>query len=167
MSAEPAPREADVRAWERRFRAPVVLFPDWADEAPDRLVLLSNESGSYQVHAWDRARGVRRRVTDHPIGIGVFQPAVPTPDVEGVPDAWSSGLSMSEGIIAVGTANDDGFGVWVARGDAPAELIHQHPNPVHVVGLSRDGSLLALEHAEHGDNIHLALRAIEPTTGRV
>src|SRR2546430_15510756 len=74
---------------------------------------------------------------------------------------------MREGITAVGTANDDGFGVWVARGDASAELIHQHPNPVHVVGLSRDGSLLALEHAEHGDNIHLALRAIEPTTGRV
>src|SRR5207245_2647818 len=130
----------------------------------------------------------------------VFQPAVPTPDgegvvwfhdetgsevgrwvvepfhgdarerrslVDGVPDAWSSGLSMSEGITAVGTANDDGCGVWVARGAASAELIHQHPTPVHVVGLSRDGSLLALEHAEHGDNIHLALRAIEPTTGRV
>ena len=36
-----------------------------------------------------------------------------------------------------------------------------------VGGLSADGSLLALEHAEHGDNLHPALRVVDPRTGSV
>ncbi|HEY6677842.1 MAG TPA: S9 family peptidase, partial [Actinomycetota bacterium] len=55
--------------WERRLRAPYLQFPDWSRHAPDRLVLISNESGSDQVYAWDRAAGTRRRVTDEPIGV--------------------------------------------------------------------------------------------------
>lgn len=194
--APPQPRF--VPDWERRFRAPVLMFPRWARDAPERLAILTNESGSYQVHAWDRARDLRRRVTDHPIG--VLGSALPTPDgegivwfhdetgsevgrwvvepflgdgrerrslVEGVPEAWSAGLAMGEGLTVVGTADDEGFGVWLARGGGPAALIHRHRESVHVVGLSRDGSLLCLQHAEHGDNIHHALRVIDPGTGRV
>ncbi len=185
----------DVPAWERRFRAPVMLFPRWAREAPDRLTVVSNESGAYQVYAWDRARGIRRQVTDHPIGV---IDGFPTPDgeglvwfhdetgseighwvtepfhgdarerralVDGVPDAWSAGIALGDGVTVVGTAAEDTFAIWRSSGEAPAEAIHSHPQVLHVAGLSRDGSLLAIEHAEHGDNIHFALRVLDPVTG--
>ena len=59
---------SDLPTWERRFRAPLLAFPSWATDAPDRLVMASTESGSYQLHTWDRATGVRRQVTDDPVG---------------------------------------------------------------------------------------------------
>ena len=36
---------------------------------------------------------------------------------------------------------------------------------VSIGGLSADGSMLALEHAEHGDSLHPALRVVDPRTG--
>jgi dipeptidyl aminopeptidase/acylaminoacyl peptidase len=188
---------SEIPAWEQRFRAPLQMFPRWAREAPERLTIVSNESGSYQVYAWDRARGTRRQVTDHPIGV---TDARPTPDGEGVvwfhdetgsevgrwvmepfhgdarvrralledvPDGWSTGLALGDGVVAAGVAGDDGFTVWVARGGDAARPIHSHEQVVHVADLSRDGSLLALEHSEHGDNIHMALRVLNLETGEV
>jgi dipeptidyl aminopeptidase/acylaminoacyl peptidase len=173
------------------------MFPRWAHEAPERLTVVSNETGSHQVYAWDRARGTRRQVTDHPIGV---VDARPTTDGEGVvwfhdetgsevgrwvmepfhgdarerrallenvPDGWSTGLALGDGVIAAGVAGDDGFTVWIARGAEAARPIHTHEQVVHVAGLSRDGSLLALEHAEHGDNIHMALRVLNMETGEM
>jgi len=67
--------------WEQRFRAPTVRFPAWARHAPDRLALASDESGTWQVYAWDRAAGRTRRVTDDPIGVA---DGACTPDGESV-----------------------------------------------------------------------------------
>jgi dipeptidyl aminopeptidase/acylaminoacyl peptidase len=179
--------------WERRFRAPTVGFPHWARHAPDRLALTSNESGAWQVYAWDRAGGGRRRVTDDPIGVPfglctpdgagvvwfhdvtgdetghwVVQPfdggGESGPLVPGLPDAWSAGLALGDGVVVVGTADDDGFAVHVSAGDGH-RLLHRHPETVEVADLSRDSSLLCLEHAQHADNIHLALRVVDPATG--
>lgn len=60
---------SDLPIWERRFRSPILSFPSWAPDAPDRLVVASTESGSYQLWAWDRASGTRHRVTDDPVGV--------------------------------------------------------------------------------------------------
>ncbi|MEN3315011.1 MAG: hypothetical protein V7605_1245 [Acidimicrobiaceae bacterium] len=181
--------------WERRFRAPTVSFPSWARHAPDRLAFTSNESGAWQVYAWDRAAGTHRRVTDDPIGVAG---GTCTPDGEGivwfndttgdevghwlvepfaghgarrqlapgVADAWSSGLALGGDLVVVGTASDDGYAVHICEGGAEARVVHRHPETVEVAGLSRDASLLALEHAEHGDTMHLALRVVEPRSGR-
>ena len=182
-----------VEPWEERFRAASLSFPHWARHAPDRLVFSSNESGAWQVFAWDRTSGTRRQVTDHPIGVtggaatpdgsGVvwfhdvtgdevghwlvapFDEGDPRPLVPGVPDAWTSGLSLGDGLLVAGTAEDDGFSVFVVEGDAPARCIHRHPEPVDVAGLSRDSSLLALAHAEHGDTMHMAVRVVDARTG--
>ncbi|HEV8638468.1 MAG TPA: prolyl oligopeptidase family serine peptidase [Chloroflexota bacterium] len=54
--------------WRRRFRAPRVTLPNWAVEAPDRLLYGSNASGKWELYAWDRATGFRRQVTDRPEG---------------------------------------------------------------------------------------------------
>ena len=56
--------------WKRRFRAPVVMFPTWAREKPDRLLYLSNAGGKFEVYAWDKATGERRQVTDRSEGTG-------------------------------------------------------------------------------------------------
>lgn len=186
--------------WERRFRSPSVWFPVWAREAPDRVVVAANESGAWQVYAWDRARGGRRQVTDDPLGVVIGEP---TPDGEGVvwfhdatgdevghwlvepfgghadaasprrpllsgvPDGWSTGLAMGLGLIVAGIADDDGFAVYVAADDQPARVLHRHADTVEVAGLSRDARLVCLRHAEHGDNIRLALRVVDPRTGEV
>jgi dipeptidyl aminopeptidase/acylaminoacyl peptidase len=179
--------------WEQRFRAPSVGFPRWARDAPDRLVFSSNESGAWQVYASDRRTGLRRQVTDDPIGVaggaptpdgsGVvwfhdatgdevghwvvapFEQGDPRPLMPGVEDAWTTGLCLGDSLVVAGTATDGGYSVFVVEGDGPARLIHRHEEPVDVAGLSRDSSLLALGHAEHGDTMHQAVRVVEARTG--
>ena len=179
--------------WEQRFRAASLSFPHWARNAPDRLVLSSNESGAWQVYAWDRATGSRRQVTDDPIGViggaatpdgsGVvwfhdvtgdevghwriapFEGGDARPLAPGVADAWTTGVALGDGLAVVGTAAGDGFSVFVVEGDGPARLVHHHAELVEVGGLSRDSGLLAVLHAEHGDTIHPAVRILDARTG--
>jgi len=185
----------EIPAWEQRFRAPRVSFPHWARDAPERLALASNESGAWQVYAWDRATGARRQVTDDPIGVadgavtpdgnGVvwfhdstgdevgrwmiepFDGGEQRPLVQGVPDAWTTGLALAtDGTIVAGTADDEGYSVYVSIEDVPARLLHHHEEVVEVGGISRDSALVTIQHAEHGDNIHLAVRVLDVGTGK-
>jgi len=73
--------ELSTPAWERRFLAPDLTFPDWAPGSADRLVFATTETGIWQLYAWDRSSGGRRRVTDHPVGV---QTGMPTLDGTGV-----------------------------------------------------------------------------------
>ncbi|HEY6957986.1 MAG TPA: prolyl oligopeptidase family serine peptidase [Candidatus Limnocylindria bacterium] len=61
--------------WRKRFRAARIMFPSWARDDPDRLIHLSNESGKFEVHTWDRASGERRRLTDRSEGTGYRVPS--------------------------------------------------------------------------------------------
>jgi len=88
----------------------------------------------------------------------------PQPLLPGVPDAWSSGIAVGRRVVAIGTGTDDGFAIWVSVGGAPATQIHHHAETISVVGLSRDESLLAIEHSEHGDTVHPALRVLRAGT---
>jgi dipeptidyl aminopeptidase/acylaminoacyl peptidase len=197
VSGRPEPAD-----WELRFRAPDLDLPLWARHAPDRLTVATNESGSWQVHSWDRSAGVRRRVTDNPIGVLPGDEDVtylPTPDGErivwfddprgdetarwmvqpfdtagegfdpgepflpDVPDAWTTGIAIGDSVVAVGTGRPEGFDVYVSVDGGPARSVHHHAEIVAVADLSRDESLLALAHAEHGDSVHFALRVIRPS----
>ncbi|HEV8230037.1 MAG TPA: hypothetical protein VGQ86_08780, partial [Candidatus Limnocylindria bacterium] len=60
--------------WKRRFRAPMVTFPTWARDNPDRLLYLSNAGGKFEVCAWDKSTGEKRQVTDRPEGTGYPRP---------------------------------------------------------------------------------------------
>ncbi len=191
--------------WERRFRAPTVTFPWWSPDAPERLVLASNETGSYQVYAWDRAAGTRRRVTDDPIGVPggtpsadgsgavwfhdatgdefgrwmvePFEGGEARPLLPEVPDGWPSGLAVGHAVVVAGVGERDGFRVFGAAAGAPPKLLAEHSEQLQVggargegfnlAGLSRDETLVCLEHAEHGDNLHLALRVVDGRTGEV
>jgi dipeptidyl aminopeptidase/acylaminoacyl peptidase len=176
--------------WKQRYRAPSLTLPRWAVDHPDRLVYASNLSGSWQVHAWDRAAGRHRQVSEHPTGVvaGTVSPdgaqvvwfedskgdevgrwlqqpfagGEATPLLADVEPAWTAGLALGpKGRVAVGLAGRDGFSVRVGKlGGGSAEL-YRHGEMVELGDLSRDGRLLVVHHAEHGDNLHPALRAFD------
>jgi hypothetical protein len=149
-------------AWERRFRAPNLGMPDWSPRAPDRITYASTESGVWQLHAWDRGATVRRRVTDHPVGVtdgtptldgeGVlwfqdetgaesgrwmsqsFHGGDSRPLVEGIPVGWNEGLAQAPGVVALGISDSDGFAIWVSSGGGPPVEIHRHREAVRIAG---------------------------------
>jgi dipeptidyl aminopeptidase/acylaminoacyl peptidase len=95
--------------------------------------------------------------------------------LEGVPDGWSEGLAQAPGIVAAGVSDLEGFAIHVSLGGGPAVEVYRSAEAVRIGsadqygfcrgGLSADGSLLCVEHAEHGDLIHSALRVIDPRSG--
>ncbi len=190
-------------AWETRFRTPLGFLPEWSPDAPDRVVYASNESGVWQVHAWDLAHDTRRQVTDHPVGLldgtptldgeGIlwfqdetgdesgqwlvqpFTGGETQPFLEGVPHGWNEGLAQAPGIAVAGISDREGFAVHVSLDGAPARELLRSSQSLRLGSaneagflrgaLSADGTLLCLEHAEHGDLIHPALRVVDPRTG--
>ncbi|HEY2205720.1 MAG TPA: prolyl oligopeptidase family serine peptidase [Pseudonocardia sp.] len=86
------------RRWRARFSAPRVSLPDWARDAPDRNLYLSNASGTWEIYAWDRATDQHRQVTDRPAGTHT---ATLTPDGERL--WWFA------------DTDGDEFGRWVAE----------------------------------------------------
>ena len=87
------------------------------------------------------------------------EPALLVADAE---PAWSAGLALGlKGLVAVGLASRDGFSVRVGEVGGGSEELYRHDEMVDVAGLSRDGRLLVVHHAEHGDNLHPALRAFD------
>jgi Tol biopolymer transport system component len=129
--------------WERRFRAPMITYPDWAPAAPQRLAYESTESGIWQLHVVDLDAGVRRRVTDHPVGVisAAWSPdgaevcwwQDETGDESGrwytqpfeggesrllLPEldrGWNEGISWVPGMLAVSISGRDGFAVYVSE----------------------------------------------------
>ena len=95
--------------------------------------------------------------------------------LDGVPHGWSEGLAQAPGIVVVGISDRDGFAVHVSLDGGPAAEVYRSTESVRLGGvdgggflrgaLSEDGSLLCLEHAEHGDLVHPALRMVDPRTG--
>ncbi|HET9557818.1 MAG TPA: alpha/beta fold hydrolase, partial [Actinomycetota bacterium] len=176
--------------WKQRYRAPSLTLPRWAPDDPDHLVYVSNLSGSWQLHTWDRAADGHRQVSDHPTGVVAggltpdgarvvwfedskgdevgrwlqqpFEGGQAAPLVTDAEPAWSAGLALGpKGLVAVGLAGRDGFSVRVGEVGGTSEELYRHQEMVDVGGLSRDGRLLVVHHAEHGDNLHPALRAFE------
>ncbi|MEV0013375.1 S9 family peptidase [Streptomyces tendae] len=193
------PRDEQVPDWEKRFRAPRVSLPDWAEDAPDRSLFVSNATGTYELYAWDRSSGEQRQVTDRPNGttdgvlapdgewiwwfddkdgdeFGVWrrQPFTGGADEEAVPGldpSYPAGLALGrDGRTAVigRSTDEDGTTIHLARrdGGAPVE-IYRHRESAGVGDLSHDGTLIAIEHTEHGDAMHSALRVLRPDGGTV
>lgn len=178
--------------WEKRFRAPRVGLPEWAEDAPDRSLFVSNATGTFELYAWDRASGERRRATDRPNGTtdgtltpdgewiwwfsdtdgdefggwmrqpfggGEDEPATP-----GLEPGYSSGLAIGrDGTAVVGRSTDeDGSTIHVVRPDEGPVEIYRHRESAGVGDLSHDGSMIAIEHTEHGDAMHSAIRVVRP-----
>ncbi|MFF1693341.1 prolyl oligopeptidase family serine peptidase [Streptomyces sp. NPDC058257] len=180
--------------WEKRFRAPRVSLPDWAEDAPDRSLFVSNATGTYELYAWDRATGEQRQVTDRPngttdgllspdgewiwwfsdtdgdeFGVWMRQPfagGADEPAVAGLEASYPAGLVLArDGLMSVvgRSTDEDGTTIHVVRApDADPVEIYRHRESAGVGDLSHDGSLIAVEHTEHGDAMHSTLRVIRP-----
>ncbi|EST27105.1 S9 family peptidase [Streptomyces niveus] len=184
------PHNAPAPDWEKRFRAPRVSLPEWAEDAPDRSLFVSNATGTYELYAWDRATGAQRQVTDRPNGTtdGVLTPdgrwiwwfsdtdgdefgvwkrqpfggGDDEPATPGIGAAYPGGLALGrDGTAVVGCSTDeDGSTIHVLPpGGTPVE-IYRHRESAGVGDLSHDGTLVAVEHTEHGDAMHSALRVV-------
>jgi dipeptidyl aminopeptidase/acylaminoacyl peptidase len=192
--------------WIDRFLAPVVGFPDWGRDAPDRLVVASTESGRWQLWGWELASGSRRRVTDEEVGVteGAITPdgrevvwlrdetgseagryvvarfdgGGAEPLADGLPVGWGLELALGREVSVAAIASADGFSIHAVAPDGRTRTLHHHPQAVGLAGasgtgggtperaaLSSDETLLCLEHSEHGDVLHLALRVIRVTDG--
>ena len=181
--------EAETR-WRARFHAPRISVPDWARDAPDSNVYVSNASGVWEVYAWNRATGEHRRVTDRPngtlhstpspdgewiwwfddtdgdeFGSWVREPfaategSKPEKAVPDVHDGYPAGLEIGAKLVAIGVSTDDGSELF-ARIDGETHRFYNHADDAGIASLSRDESLIAISHSEHGDSRHPALRVL-------
>ncbi len=187
---EPMSDVAGMPDWEKRFRAPRIGLPDWAEDAPQRSLYVSNETGTFELYAWDRDTGSRRQVTDRPngttdgllppdgawvwwfsdtdgdeFGVWMRQPfggGADEPAVPGLEPAYPTGVAIGrDGTAVVGRSTDEeGSSVHVARPGAVPVEIYRHEESAQVGDLSEDGTLLVIEHTEHGDAMHAALRVV-------
>ncbi|MGW7353015.1 prolyl oligopeptidase family serine peptidase [Streptomyces sp. NPDC054784] len=178
--------------WEKRFRAPRTGLPDWAEDAPDRALFVSNATGTFELYAWDRATGGQRQVTDRPNGTtdGVLTPdgewiwwfsdtdgdefgvwmrqpfggGDDEPATPGLAAAYPAGLALGrDGGAVVGRSTDEeGSTLHVVRPGAEPVEIYRHAESAGVGDLSHDSGLVAVEHTEHGDAMHSALRVVRP-----
>jgi acetyl esterase/lipase len=190
------PEAGGMPEWEKRFRAPRVGLPEWAEDAPHRSLFVSNVTGTYELYAWDRTEGGRRQVTDRPngttegtlsrdgewvwwfsdtdgdeFGVWMKQPFGGGEDIPAAPalaPSYPAGLALGVGGVAVvgRSTDDEGTSVHVvpADGGEPYE-IYRHEESGGVGDISEDGTLVVIEHTEHGDAMHSALRVVRVADG--
>jgi acetyl esterase/lipase len=189
------PEAGSMPEWEKRFRAPRVGLPEWAEDAPHRSLFVSNVTGTYELYAWDRTSGSRRQVTDRPNGttdgtlsrdgawvwwfsdtdgdeFGVwmkqpFEGGEDIPAAPGLDPSYPAGLALgADGLAVIGRSTDDeGTTVHVVRPGAQPREIYRHAESASVGDLSEDGALVVIEHTEHGDAMHSALRVVRVADG--
>ncbi|MGW7417330.1 prolyl oligopeptidase family serine peptidase [Streptomyces sp. NPDC054863] len=146
MSRDESSGVTDVPRWEQRFRAARVSLPEWAEQAPERALFVSNATGTFELYAWDRESGAQRQVTDRANGttdgvlapdgefvwwfddtdgdeFGVwkrqpFEGGADVVAVEGLAASYPAGLALGlDGTVVVGRSTDeDGTTVHVVRG---------------------------------------------------
>ena len=176
-----------IPLWEQRFRATRVSLPDWARDAPHRCLYVSNPTGTFELYAWDRDAGTTRQVTDRangtsdgtlsPDGAHIWwfddtdgdefggwkrQPFEGGADADatpGVPRAYPAGLEVGRDVVVVGCSTDDGSSIHVVRSGGTS-VLYASEHDADLSGLSRDEQLVVLEHSEHGDSRHRALRVL-------
>lgn len=179
--------DAAEARWRARFTVAQVSAPTWARDAPERNLYSSNESGVWEVYAWDRSTGGSRRVTHRPNGTGSHAvspdgawtwwfddtdgdefgswvrepftggPAEPT--LPDVPGGYPAGLRIGHRLVAVGVSTDRGCELFTRAGGRTTRF-HRGVDDAAVADLSRDERLIAITHAEHGDARHPAVRVL-------
>lgn len=144
-------------------REPVGVIYATVSADGSELVWFSDESGDES-----------GRWLAQPFGGGAFREVLP-----GAPEGWPDGLALGRSLAAAVIADRDGFGVYVSQRGGPAKEIHRDTDMLAIGqsefevegfdlgGLSADERLLCIDIAQDGDNIHGALRVLDPSTGAV
>jgi acetyl esterase/lipase len=180
---------AEEAAWRRRFRAARTTLPQWADDAPDRLVFNSNESGTWELYAWDRKSDERRQLTQrregtvsgtidrtgehvwwfddtdgNEFGSWVRQPFDGdrrTTVLDNLGGAYDAGLNLGRALAVIGRSINGTTSIYVDSGDSEPRLMYQHAEQAYAAGISAAEDLICIAHSEHGDARHPALRVLD------
>jgi dipeptidyl aminopeptidase/acylaminoacyl peptidase len=145
--------------WVRRFTAPSLGFPDWIPASPDRLAIIGNLEGSWQVWGHDRSDGAWRRLSDEPVGVEsvwtlpdgrvawwrdvtgdergslvavAFAGGTSAPVFPEVPEGWLTGLSFEAGRSALSVEVDGTYRVFVVEADGATREIASFSNAAGV-----------------------------------
>ena len=176
--------------WKRRYRAPRYTFPQWARDAPDRVVYASNHGGTFEVYALDLSTGTERRVTVRREGSGYRVPPRIDPQgheiwwwdddrgselgiwraqpFEGGADhsatdlgpAYSANTALRTGFAVVGRSAGDGTTIDLSA-EGGSRRVYTHREAANVGFLSSDEQLFTLSHSEAGDARNRALRILD------
>jgi acetyl esterase/lipase len=180
MSSEEAP-------WRKRFTAPRTTLPEWATDAPERLLYASNHPGKWELFAWHRAPGETRQLTDRregtlnghigprgkavwwfddtdgdELGRWMFQPfdgAEASVAADELGRFYSTGIELGHDVSVVGGSREGGTSIDVV-GEG-IRRIYESASESWLGGLSANDELLCFHHAEHGDSRHAALRVVD------
>ena len=106
-----------------------------------------------------------------------FEGGEPRDVFPGAPNGWPEGLALGRELAVGVIADRNGFAVHVSERGGPATEILRHPDVIgfsdsdlHLegfdhVGLSADETLVCVETAQEGDNIHRRLLVLDPRSG--
>lgn len=123
-----------------------------------------------------------RDLTGDESGIWVAAPfsgGTAEPLIEGLPAGWDDGLVIGRGRTFAAMSDREKFAVYGAEANGDVRMIASSPESIELGGsgalmagpdqgaLSTDETLLCIEHSEHGDQIHPALRILDARTGAV
>ena len=110
-----------------------------------------------------------------PFGGGPAEPLA-----EGLPRGWDDGLAPGRDRTAAAISGRDGFAIYIAEADGTTRQLRSSAESIllgggnamtrggtELAGLSADERLICVEHGEHGDLIHAALRVLDARTGAV
>ena len=92
-----------------------------------------------------------------------------------LPEGWLMGHSFEAGIAAISMEIGGAYRTYLIERDGTARVLADHEAAAGVGslepglggGLSADGALVCIQHAEHGDLLHAALRVLDTRTGEV
>ena len=155
-----SPHGPQPPVWERRFRAPTITLPVWSRRAPDRAVVVSDESGAFEAVAWDVATGERRRLSDEAVGVmyatvtadgsravwfrdetgdesglWVSAPFGGGPAealLPGAPVGWPDGIALGRRFVAAVLADRGGFALYVSEDGGPAKELYRDVDSVSI-----------------------------------
>jgi dienelactone hydrolase len=106
--------------------------------------------------------------------VGGAAGGAPAPILAGLPEGWLTGLAFHPGRIVIGVEVEGEYRAYVVHDGEDPNLLWATSFPSGVGraypmtgGVSADGSLVCVRHAEQGDILHLALRVLDASTGAV
>jgi acetyl esterase/lipase len=180
----------NATAWKRRYHAPRFTYPQWARDAPDRVIYASNHEGTFDVYALDLSTGIERRVTERSEGTGYRVPPRIDPQgheiwwwdddkgselgvwraqpFEGGADraatdlgpAYSANTALGTGFAVVGRSAPEGTTLDLWA-EGGSRRLYTHRQAANVGSLSADDQLFTLSHSEHGDARNRAIRILD------
>ena len=150
------PGKFEVFTWDRRTR----VHRQATDRGEGTGYRVPSRLGPSGEHLWwfdDEKGNELGRWVREPFAGGARETVAPQ-----LPAAYSAWLAVGSAFAVLGRSRDEGTTIYLVRDGAEPTLIYEHPQAASVADLSRDETLIAIAHSEHGDSRNRALRVIDP-----